>query len=97
LASLGVPLTKYTNDYYMGLQQLRDLRVYMRVLKIESTKGIPSQFVVDRATPSDKKASPKKALIVVASTLSALFFAIFMIVLIDFFKKSINPNVLSQE
>lgn len=97
LASLGVPLTKHSNEYYMGLQQLKDLRAFMRVLSIESMKGIPSQFVVDRATPSDKKASPKKALIIVASTLSAIFFAIFMLVLIDFFKKSINPNAFSQE
>jgi len=37
------------------------------------------------------KAKPKKSVIVIISTLSALFFAFFLFVLVDFFRKSINP------
>ncbi len=93
LARLGLPLTNLTNNYYMGLNNLKDLRNFMRVLKIEAKQGIPSQFVVDKAIPSDKKAYPKKALIVIMSTLSAIFFSIFAIIVFDFFKKIIVPNV----
>lgn len=93
LAKLGLPHTNLTNNYYMGLTNLRDLRNIMRVLKIEAKQGIPSQFVVDKAIPSDKKAYPKKALIVIMSTLSAIFFSIFAIIVFDFFKKIIAVNV----
>jgi uncharacterized protein involved in exopolysaccharide biosynthesis len=37
---------------------------------------MPHKFVIDKAYPSDKKDSPKRMMIILFSTLSAMFFAL---------------------
>jgi uncharacterized protein involved in exopolysaccharide biosynthesis len=69
----------------------------LHILRAEAQGIIPSQFVIDWAYPADKKAKPKKLVIVVAATLSALFFSLFLFVLVDFFRRSINPPSIAKE
>ena len=90
LAQHGAAFTRYFNDAQYKSLQLKDMQENLQILRAEAQGVIPSQFVVDKAYPSDKKAKPQKLIIVVAATLSALFFAVFLFVLVDFFKKSIN-------
>lgn len=97
LAQHGAAFTRYFNDVEYKSLQLKDMKEDLQILRAEAQGVIPSQFVIDWAYASDKKAKPKKLIIVVASTLSALFFSVFLFVLIDFFRKSINPPNLAEE
>ena len=91
------PLKEYGGEYVVLIEeiqnksiQLNELNESMKVIRIEASKSIPSQFVVDWATTPDKKAYPKKAIVIIVSTLSALFFGIFAIVVAEFFKQKVN-------
>jgi uncharacterized protein involved in exopolysaccharide biosynthesis len=91
LADGGGPFTRYTTEMQYSSLQLKEIKETLHILQIEAAAEIPSQFVIDWGVPADKKARPKKMVIVIISTLSALFFTLFLFVLVDFFKKSINP------
>jgi uncharacterized protein involved in exopolysaccharide biosynthesis len=67
-----------------------DLKGNLKVLRVEASSKIPSQFVVDRAIVPDKKAYPKKSIVIIASTLSAFLFALFVLVLIGFIRQAKN-------
>lgn len=92
LAEYGAEFTQYINDVQYKSLQLKDMEENLHILRVEAEGVIPSQFVVDRAVASDNKAKPKRAIIVVVSTLSALFFAIFLLVIVDFFRNSLKPT-----
>ncbi len=88
------PLKKYGSKYLRLFEeiqnkalQLKEMNESKRVIQIEASQKIPSQFVVDWASTPDKKAYPKKSIVILISTLSALFFGIFSIVIADFFQK----------
>ena len=92
-----VPLKKYGAKYTRLMEEIQhktlqviELDNSMKTMQIETSKLIPSRFVVDWATVSDKKAYPKKAIVIIISTISALFFGIFAIVLADFFKNLVK-------
>jgi uncharacterized protein involved in exopolysaccharide biosynthesis len=91
LAESGGPFTRYLQEMEHTSQQLKEIKEALFIMRIEAAGEIPSQFVIDWAVPTDMKAKPKKSIIVIISTLSALFFAFFLFVLVDFFRKSINP------
>lgn len=57
--------------------------------KVDAERNIPHKFVVDQAYPSEKKAYPKRSIIVLVSTLSAFFMTIMFLILRD----SIAPKV----
>ncbi len=97
LAQHGAAFTRYFNDVEYKSLQLKDMKEDLQILRAEAQGVIPSQFVIDWAHASDKKDRPKKLIIVVASTLAALFFSLFLFVLVDFFRKSINPPKVAEE
>ncbi len=51
--------------------------------RIESEQNLPYKFVVEKAVPAEKKAYPKKSLIVIVSTLSAFLFTLIILIVID--------------
>lgn len=81
---------RYIEEIKNKAIQITDLNNSIRVMQIEASQSIPSQFVVDWATVPDKKAYPKKAIIIILSTLSALLFGIFTIVVADLFKQRVK-------
>lgn len=88
------PLKKYGGKYERYMAEIRnkaiqitDLNNSLKTIQIEASQNIPSQFVVDWASVPDKKAYPKKSIIIILSTLSALFFGVFSIVIADFIKQ----------
>jgi uncharacterized protein involved in exopolysaccharide biosynthesis len=90
-AKHGAEFTRHLHDIDYSSKQLVVYEENLAILRAEAEGLIPMQFVIDWAFPSDKNATPKKATIVAVSTLSALFFAIFLFVIVDFFRKSIMP------
>jgi uncharacterized protein involved in exopolysaccharide biosynthesis len=61
--------------------------------RLEVEQNLPHKFVVEQAYPSEKKAYPKKSLIVIVSTLASLLFALIVLIIID----NIRARVAIQE
>lgn len=70
-----------------------DLSLKFKVARLESEQSLPHKFVVEQAYPSEKKAYPKKSLIVIVSTLASLLFALIVLIIID----NIRARVAIQE
>lgn len=87
---LGSRFIRYRFELEHATENLMLLRNYLRVLQIEAKQDIPTQFVIDRAVVPDKKIAPKRILLVVLSTLSALLLAVVAMVCIDFFETSLS-------
>ena len=88
----GGKYERYRNEVQDMALQLTELKKSLKVLRIEASQTIPSQFVIDRAVAPDKKAYPKRSLVIIISTLSALFFTVFAIVFAEFINHSIDSK-----
>lgn len=91
LAIDGAAFTRLKNDIQNKSIQISKIVDNLHILRVEIAGEIPSQFVIDWGITADKKSYPKKMVIVIVSTLSAIFFSIFAILIVDFFRKSISP------
>ncbi len=82
------------NKIYYLQKHLANLDLKINELQLELNSKIPSKFVIDYATPSDKKHAPKRMIIVLISVMSA-FLLTFVFLLI---KDSIsNLTALKQD
>lgn len=88
----GGKYERYRNEVQDMALQLAEIKKSLKVLRIEAAQTIPSQFVIDRAVAPDKKAYPKRSLVIILSTLSALLFAVFAIVFAEFIKHSFDSK-----
>lgn len=70
-----------------------DLSLKYKEARLEAEQNLPHKFVVEEAYPSEKKAYPKKSLIVIVSTFASLLFALIMLIIID----NIRARVAIQE
>lgn len=78
--------SQYTNE----IRRMNDTRTQMIQIKTEMDHRVPSVFILDKAYPADKKAYPKKSIIVVISTLSAFILALLGFLFFDNFLKRIR-------
>ena len=78
-------------------EALRDLQYYFREYqslckakmmdaKVDMESQMPVKFVIEKAIPADKKFFPKKSVIVIVSTLSALIIGIIIILIMESIK-----------
>ncbi|MEA1898574.1 MAG: hypothetical protein U9N53_13020 [Bacteroidota bacterium] len=79
-------LKKFLEDESRRLSLLKDK--YTRA-KVDTEQSLPHTFIVDRAEKAEKKAYPKKSLIVLLSVFSSLIFGIFGLIFIDTFKNQV--------
>ena len=70
-----------------------DLSLKYKEARLEAEQNLPYKFVVEEAFPSEKKAYPKKSLIVIVSTFASLLFALIVLIIID----NIRARVAVQE
>jgi uncharacterized protein involved in exopolysaccharide biosynthesis len=70
-----------------------DLSLKYKEARLEAEQTLSHKFVVEQAYPSEKKAYPRKSLIVIVSTFASLLFALIMLIIID----NIRARVASQE
>ncbi|MDP4207270.1 MAG: Wzz/FepE/Etk N-terminal domain-containing protein [Bacteroidota bacterium] len=63
--------------------RLSNLKARYLEAKVDAEQTIPHKFVIDKAYPSDKKAYPKRLLIVLVSTISAFFMALLLLIIRD--------------
>jgi uncharacterized protein involved in exopolysaccharide biosynthesis len=64
-------------------QLVSELSLRYKEARLEAEQNLSHKFVVDRAFPSEKKAYPKKSLIVIVSTLASLLFALIVLIIVD--------------
>jgi hypothetical protein len=90
-------LTEYSSEfiqcwerYIDELERLNDTRSQLIQIKAEMENQVPGIFIVDKAFKADKKAYPKKSIIVVISTLSAFILALLGFLFFDNFLKRIR-------
>jgi len=70
-----------------------DLSLKYKEARLEAEQNLPHKFVVEQAYPSEKKAYPKKSLIVIVSTFASLLFALIVLIIID----NVRARVAIQE
>lgn len=70
-----------------------DLSLKYKEARLEAEQNLPHKFVVEQAYPSEKKAYPKKSLIVIVSTFASLLFTLIVLIIID----NIRARVAIQE
>jgi capsular polysaccharide biosynthesis protein len=58
--------------------------------KVEAEQSLPHIFIVDKAIKAEKKAYPKKSIIVVVSTLTAFLFGLILLIISDNLKKKLT-------
>lgn len=89
LKAYGSRYERFRNEIQDMAFQLTQIRQSLKVARVEAQQQIPSQFIIDRAIAPDKKATPKRILLTVIATLSALFFTILIIIVTDYAKRAI--------
>lgn len=92
-------LAEYTSDfvdcwerYIDELMRMTETRTQLIQLRAEATHRVPNIFVLDKAYKADKKAYPKKSIIVIISTMSAFILAILGFLFFDNFIKRIKAS-----
>lgn len=79
-------LKEFLEDESERLSLLKDK--YTRA-KVDAEQNLPHTFIVDKAKKAEKKAYPKKSLVVLISVFSTLLFGIFGLIFIDTIKAKI--------
>jgi uncharacterized protein involved in exopolysaccharide biosynthesis len=74
-------------------QLVSELSLRYKEARLEAEQNLSHRFVVEEAYPSEKKAYPRKSLIVIVSTFSALLFALIVLIIVD----NIRARVAIQE
>lgn len=87
-------LEKYSGSYLMLQEMLEDEYARMITVKakyeearLDAEQVLPYKYVVDEATPADKKSYPKKSLIILEATFSTFLLAYIFLLLADIIKK----------
>ncbi len=88
-------LSKYGSAYVSIRDQLIHYNQQQYLLntkyieaKVETQQALPHKYVVDYAYPADRKSYPKKSIIVTTSTIATVFFAFFILLVIDIIRKN---------
>lgn len=73
----------YRDKLWTEQKQLYTLALKLDEIKVDINTNVSSKFVIDKATPSDKKDGPKRMLIVLISTMSAFLLAFVFLLIKD--------------
>lgn len=73
----------YRDKLWTEQNQLYALALKLNEIKVDINTNVSSKFVIDKATPSDKKDGPKRMLIVLISTMSAFLLAFVFLLIKD--------------
>lgn len=94
LARHGGPFITLTNRLDHETERLADLRQRYQEARVEKVQDLPHKFIVDRAYASEKKAYPKKSIIVMVSTASAFLLTLILLIISDSIRER---NLLNRE
>jgi len=83
----------FRDKLFTEQKQLYSLALKLDEIKLDISTNVSSKFVIDYATPADKKHAPKRMIIVLISTMSAFLLAFVFLLL----KDSISKLKLSEQ
>jgi uncharacterized protein involved in exopolysaccharide biosynthesis len=92
LAAHGGTFITLTNHLDHETERLADLRQRYQEARVEAEQDLPHKFIVDRAYASEKKAYPKRSVIVMVSTAAAFLFTLILLVIVDSLKQRTVMN-----
>ena len=87
LAEYGGAFLSLKNTLEFKSEQLSLLKAKYQEAKVDAEEELPQKFIVNSAYKAEQKSYPIRWIIVVVSTLSALFLAILVIIIIENFAK----------
>jgi uncharacterized protein involved in exopolysaccharide biosynthesis len=73
-----------------SVERLSNLRVKYSEAKIDAEQNLPNVYIINTAEVPDKKAAPKRSIIVMAGTLSAFLFAVILLMILDAFRRKLE-------
>ena len=83
LAEQGGTFLTMANRLDHETERLADLRQRYKEARVEAIQTLPHKFIVDRAYASEKKAYPRKSVIVMVSTASAFLLTLILLIISD--------------
>lgn len=87
LEKFGGPYLSLTNEFILQKERQVFLKAKLDEAYLNANRTLPSNMVVQKATPSDKKAKPIRWLIVFVATISAFFLSIMVIIVLEKIKE----------
>jgi len=87
LPALGMQLGRLIREAKIQEKVLELVTSQYEMAQIEEAKDVNTIQILDRAVPPDKKSSPKRSLIVILSTVVALFLSIFLAFFVEYFQR----------
>jgi uncharacterized protein involved in exopolysaccharide biosynthesis len=90
LSKYGTPYQSLTFMQEYLSERLSDMQQKYAEAKVDVDQDLPYKYIVDSATPSEKKAKPKRMIIILVSTLSAVFFALLALIILDSVRKALK-------
>jgi uncharacterized protein involved in exopolysaccharide biosynthesis len=87
LSEYGGAYISLTENLNLFREQLALLKTKYKEAQVNANQTISHKFIVNSATPAEKKTYPRRSLIVLFSTAAAFFLSIFVIIGIENFRK----------
>jgi tyrosine-protein kinase Etk/Wzc len=87
LPELGMQLVRLMREAKIQEEVFKLITTQYELAKIEEAKDVDTIQILDRAAPPDYKSSPKRALIVILSTVVAFFLAVFLAFFMEYISR----------
>ncbi len=75
-----------------SVERLSNLRIKYSEARLDAEQNLPNVYIINTAEVPDKKAAPKRSLIVMAGTLSAFLFAVILLMILEAFRRRTEKN-----
>jgi LPS O-antigen subunit length determinant protein (WzzB/FepE family) len=86
LAKYGSIYNSLKTQHDDGVERLVFLKSKLAEARVDAFNNLPHKYVVNQALVSEKKAYPKRLIIVIFSAISTFIFAVFLMLIIERFK-----------
>lgn len=83
LPEIGIKYLRLRREYELQAKILEFIVPIYEQAKIEETKDIPATLILDYPVPAEKKAGPKKAIIVIAGFLLSFVFSVLLVLILN--------------
>jgi uncharacterized protein involved in exopolysaccharide biosynthesis len=90
LAAISAPFTYYWSLFSTEQHRLREMRTKYIEAKADAELKLSHVFILDKAFKAEKKAYPRKSIIVIVATFSAFFLAVISFMFFENFLKKIR-------
>lgn len=94
LSEYGAEAQSLQNTLILQVEQLNELKKKLDQAKIDVTETLSNVFIIQTATPAERKTYPIRSVIVLVSTLGAFVFACIVLLFIEKLRNSKNNNIV---